>query len=98
MVEALWGAVSFFLGFLIIILVLRFIAYLAKQSTANHFWRVIDMISQPVVFRINRYIFKGGIMSYGTSIALSLAVLIGANIILSIVVSLVTRILAGLPI
>jgi YggT family protein len=97
-VEVLWGAISFFFGFLIIILILRFIAYLTRQSSANHFWRVVDMISQPVVFRINRFIFRGGIMSLGTAIALSLAVLVGGYVILRIAVFIVIGLLANLPI
>ena len=96
--QALWGAVSFFLGFLIILLVLRFIAHLSNQSSASRFWRAIDTISQPVIFRINRFIFKDRIMTFGTSIILSIAVLVGCSVVLSILVSLVTGILARLPI
>jgi YggT family protein len=95
--QAAWGAVSFFLGFLIIVLALRFISHLTKQS-ANQFWRIVETISQPVVFRINRYVFKGGITSYGTAIVLSAAVLGGGYIVLKILVSLVTGILARLPV
>ena len=96
--QAVWGAVSFFLGFLIIVLILRLVAHLVHVSMGGRFWRVIDTISQPVVFRINRFIFKDRIMTYGTAIILSLAVLIACSTLLSIVVSLITNILVKLPI
>ena len=95
--QAIWGAVSFFIGFLIIILVLRLIALLARQSTYHPFWRVVDTISQPVLFRINRLFFKGRIVNYLTSIILSIVSLVIIYIVLGILVSLVSGMLTRLP-
>ncbi|MDR2618790.1 MAG: YggT family protein, partial [Treponema sp.] len=55
--QALWSAVSFILGFFILILILRLTAYLTNRNVYSAFWRVIDTISQPLLFRINRILF-----------------------------------------
>ena len=96
--QTVWGAVSFFLGFLIIVVILRFIAHLANLSSTGRFWHIVDAISQPVIFRINRFVFKNRIMTYGTAILLSIAVLIGCSVVLNILVSIAARILARSPI
>jgi YggT family protein len=94
--QAVWGAISFFLGFLIIILILRLIAHLAKLS-GNSFWYIIERISQPVLYRINRFIFNNRIVNFTTGIIVSLAVLVAAYLVLSIVVLIVSGILVRLP-
>jgi YggT family protein len=71
-----WSVVSFFLGFGIIILVLRLIAYLTSQNTFGRFWGAVDAISQPIVYRINRLIFGGKIIHYLTGILVSICVLL----------------------
>jgi len=95
--QAAWGAVSFFLGFLIVILILRLIANLLKQS-GNSFWRIIENISQPVIFRINRFIFKNQIINYTTSIIISIAVMGIAYMVMSFLIFIVTGLLVRLPI
>jgi YggT family protein len=95
--QAVWGAVSFFLGFLIIVLILRLIAHLLKLG-ANSFWSIIESISQPVIFRINRFIFKSRIVSFTAGVIITLAVLAAVYLILNIAVFIVTGILVRLPI
>ena len=95
--QAAWGAVSFFLGFLIVILILRLILHSLAQ-TGNSFWRVIDNLSQPVIIRINRFIFRRRIGNLTTLIIASIAVLIVTYMILNILVMIVSGVLARLPI
>jgi YggT family protein len=95
--QAAWGAVAFFLGFLIIILILRLIAHLAKLGR-NSFWYIIESISQPVLYRINRFIFNNRIVNFTTGIIVSLAVLVAAYLVLNIVVFIVSGLLVRLPI
>ena len=95
--QAVWGAVSFFLGFLILILILRLIAYLLKLGS-NPFWLIIESISRPVIFRINRFIFKSRIVNYTTSIIISIAALGIIYMILSLLIFIVTGVLVRLPI
>jgi len=92
-----WGAVAFFLGFIILILILRLIAHLLKLES-NPFWYIIESISRPVLFRINRFIFKDRIVNFTTGIITTLAVLAAAYLVLNIVVFIVSRLLVRLPI
>ena len=95
--QAAWGAVSFFLGFLIIVLILRLILHYVTRNS-NSFWRIIDSISQPALFRINRFIFRNRIVNFMTGIIVSIAILVAIYLILSILVAIVSGALVRLPI
>ena len=96
--QALWGAASFILGFVIIILILRLAAYLLKSDMSGSFWRIIDTIAQPVLYRINRIIFKNRIANYMSSLLISISSLILIYLALRILVLLVSGLLVKLPI
>jgi YggT family protein len=61
---AVWSVISFFLGFCVVILILRMIAYLTNRDIYSPFWRVIDSITQPMLYRINRIIYGKRIVGY----------------------------------
>ena len=92
-----WSAVSFFLGFLIIILVLRLIAHLINHDGTSPFWRIIEGISQPVLYRINRFIFRDRIVNYLSGIIISIVSLGLIYFVLRIIVSILSSMLARLP-
>jgi YggT family protein len=93
--SALWSAVSFLLGFCLIVLVLRLIAYIINANMFGTFWRVIDSISRPLLYRINRIIFSKRIVSFTTGIIAAIIVLtalwIGGNIAIRLVSGLLFR-------
>ncbi|MDR1128024.1 MAG: YggT family protein [Treponema sp.] len=103
-VSALWSAVSFILIFFLVILVLRFIAYLSRQNvygsrgTIGTFWRIIDSLSQPVTYRISRIIFKNRLVRYHTGLLTSIAVLAALRIGLEFLVRLGIGLLSRLPV
>jgi YggT family protein len=74
-VQAVWSVLSFVLGFFIIVLVLRLIAYLSNQNIYSAFWRIVDSISQPVLYRITRIFYRRRLINYLAGILLSLGVL-----------------------
>jgi YggT family protein len=90
--QAVWSAASFLLGFSIVILILRLIAYLTNRNIYSTFWRIIDTISQPLLYRINRILFGKKIVHYRTGLLIS----IGALVILSIAANFVIRLLSVL--
>ena len=96
--QIVWGIISFFLGFLIIVLVLRLIAYLARQNLYNPFWRIISSISEPVLYRINRLLFKKRIVNFRIQVILSIVCLGLLYLIVRILVSLVSSMLVRLPV
>ncbi|MDR2069303.1 MAG: YggT family protein [Spirochaetaceae bacterium] len=95
--SALWSAASFVLGFFILILVLRLFAYLTNRNIYSVFWRIIDSISQPVLYRINRIIFRNRLVHYLTGILVSLGTLVILRIGLGIVLNRVLVLLISLP-
>jgi len=95
--SALWSAVSFLLGFCLIVLVLRLIAYLINADLFVTFWRVIDSISKPIMYRISRIIFGMRIVRFTTSIIFSILVLTALWIGGSIAIQLVSRFLFRFP-
>ena len=95
--QAIWGAFSFILIFLIIVLVLRLIAFFMQQNVNSPFWRVVDTISQPVLYRINRLIFKDRIVNYMTALLVSIFGLGAIYLILRILFSIVSALLIKLP-
>jgi YggT family protein len=97
LLQAVWSIVSFFIIFLAIVLVLRLIALLTNQNIYGTFWRVIDTISQPVLYRINRTLFKGRIVDFRAGILVSIGILAVCYAGLSFLVSLLFGVLSRLP-
>lgn len=96
--QAVWGAVSFFLGFLIIILLLRLAAHFFARSINSPFWRVIDSIARPVLYKISRVLFKNRIVNFINSVIVSAAALGICHVVLGILVGFLSRFLVGLPV
>ena len=96
--QIVWSAASFFFIFLIIILILRLIGYLTNQNIYGVFWRMVDTISQPVLYRIKRIIFRKSIVNYLTGIIVSTVVLIAVYFILRKAVELSVLFLVNLPV
>ncbi|MCL2270625.1 MAG: YggT family protein [Treponema sp.] len=89
---AVWEVVSFIIGFCFIVLILRFIAYILNSNMYSPFWRIVDTISQPLLYRINRMLFGNRLVRFMTGILASLAVLAAAWVAGNFIIKL----LAGL--
>jgi YggT family protein len=76
LLSAVWSAASFLFVFFIIILVLRLIAYLTNQDVYRSFWGIIDTLAQPVLYRINRILFRDRLINYLASLIIAIAVLL----------------------
>ena len=96
--SALWSAVSFILGFCVIILVLRFIGYMCNSNMYSTFWRIIDSISQPLQYRINRIIFGRRLVRFTTGLVVSIIALVAAWAVGGLIVRLLARLLLRLPV
>ncbi|MDR3342451.1 MAG: YggT family protein [Treponema sp.] len=96
--SALWSAISFILGFFLIILGLRLIAYLTNQDVYNSvFWKIVDTISQPVLYRIKRILFRRRLVNYLTGIITSMVAVLVLMMVLGTIVKLAIAFLAALP-
>jgi YggT family protein len=94
---ALWAAVAFILGFCAIILILRFIGYMCNCNMYSTFWRIIDSISQPLQYRINRIIFGRRLVRFTTGLVVSIIALVAAFFGGGLIVRLLTGLLRLLP-
>jgi YggT family protein len=90
--SALWSAVSFIVGFCLIVIVLRFIAYVGNANMYGPFWQAVDSVSRPLLYRINRIIFGKRIVGYTAGIVVSVAALAALWVLGRVAV----RLLAGL--
>jgi YggT family protein len=95
--SVIWSTASFVLTFFIILLALRLVAYLSNRDVYHGFWRVVDQVSAPILYRINRIVFGRRLVRYMTGIVVSLAVLLILRIGLGFLVRLGLNFLARLP-
>jgi YggT family protein len=61
------------------------------------FWRAVETISQPVLYRLNRLFFGDKVANFIKGVSLSLAFLAGVWIAGRLVIPHIARFLAGLP-
>jgi YggT family protein len=92
---AIWSAASFILGFCLVIIILRFIAYITNRNIYSPFWRVIDSISQPLLYRINRIIFGRRLVNYLTGLIVAAAslgvIMIGGGFAVRLLAGLLSK-------
>jgi YggT family protein len=97
LVSALWSVALCLLGFLIIVLILRLVAYVARLDVcSNTFWVMVDAVSKPVLYRIKRTLFGPRIVNYRKGLIASILVLgvgtAGLHVLIGFAVSLLRRI------
>jgi len=95
---SLWNIVSFILIFFIIIIILRAAAYLTNRNIYSPFWSVIENISQPVMYKMNRLIFGKKIGNYFTGIIIALIILLLTLILGRFLAVFLAGLLYGMPV
>jgi len=95
---SLWNVFSVILGFFLIIIILRIFAYITNRNIYSPFWSVVENISQPLMYRMNRLIYGKKIGNFFQGLIISLIVfavlLIGGRFLIDFIASL----LMGFPI
>jgi YggT family protein len=98
LVSALWSVASFLLGFFAVVLILRLIAYLARQDIYyNPFWKIVDTISQPALYRIKRILFGPRVVNYRNGLIVSILALVGIAAGLHFLVGFTVSLLERFP-
>jgi len=95
---SIWNIFSVIIGFFIIVIIIRLIGYFINSNIYSPFWSVIDSVTQPLLYRLNRIFFGKKIGGYLTGIILSLLLLILISAGGWFVVFLLSGILNKLPI
>jgi YggT family protein len=96
LLNALWSAVSFFMGFALLLLALRFIASLTKST--SFFWLYVERLSDPIIYRVNRLIFRSRIVHHLVSIVVSAVLIAALWISLRALVRIAAALLFSLPV
>jgi YggT family protein len=94
---AAWSAVAFIISFFAVCAVARMVAYAARWNSLHPIWRVIDAILNPVLFRINRLVYRGRIVNYLQGLITGFAVLLLLRMGGGALLGLVIRSLDRLP-
>jgi YggT family protein len=92
-----WSIASFVLWFCALVIILRFIAYMTNRNIYSPFWRAVDTISQPILYRINRIFFGRRIPGYLKGIFVSIIALVVLWIAGRFIVMFLARLFSGLP-
>lgn len=96
-VDVVAGAILFFMGFFLVLGVIRFFGSLFGANTASRFWIVLDQVVEPLVHRVVSPFAKERFISYQNALlifsALDLVALIGGRLLVNLLVGL----LQGLP-
>jgi YggT family protein len=95
---SIWSIVSFILGFCLVVIILRLIAYFTNRDIYSPFWRMVDSVSQPLLYRLNRIFFGSRIVNYLQGILLSIVVIAAVWIGGRFVFPLLAGMLARLPV
>ncbi|MCA1951310.1 MAG: YggT family protein [Treponema sp.] len=97
LLSSIWSAVAFVVSFFIVILVVRLIAYILGSNNVHPIWRSVDALSKPLLYRVNRLIFRDRLVTYKTGILTTVIVLLAIRIAGGILVSLISNLLVRLP-
>ena len=96
--SAAWSVAAFLLSFLAVCAVARLVAYAARWNTLHPLWRVVDNLLNPVLFRINRLIYRGRIVNYLQGLITGLVVFIALYLAGGQLIALAYGLLLRLPV
>jgi YggT family protein len=97
LVGAIWSAGAFIISFFAVCAIARMVAYAARWNSLHPLWMVIDSMLNPVLFRINRLLYRGRIVNYLQGLITGFAVLLLLRAGGGALMGLVIRSLERLP-
>ena len=97
LVGAAWSAVAFIISFFALCAAARIVAYVARWNSLHPLWMVIDSILNPLLYRINRLLYRNRIVNYLQGLITGFAILFLLRMGGGALIGLVTRGLERLP-
>lgn len=97
LLDAGWSAISFLLGFFLVLVLVRIIGYIAKLATLHPLWQILDGIINPLLFRIHQFIYRGRAVDYLQGLITGFVVVLLVRAIGGWVVRILTSLLMSLP-
>lgn len=95
--RAAWSFFSFFFSFFGIAMTARMLAYLARWNSLHPVWRVVDALINPVLFRLNRRIYKNRIVNFRQGLLTGMIVFLGLWFLGGRLVDLAVGLLLRIP-
>lgn len=96
--SAFWSAIAFVLLFLAVAALVRLLAYAARWNSLHPIFRVLDALLNPVLYRVNRLVYRDRIVNYLQGLLTGIALLgllwLGGGALVEFLV----RLLARLPV
>ena len=96
-VSSVWSAGAFLLMLFAILIGVRLISQSSGRNSILPVWRAVDALIKPVLYRINRIIYKDRLVTYKTGMVSAVAVLITGRLVGGILFGIVSGLLARLP-
>lgn len=97
LLDAAWSAVSFLLGFFLVVVFIRIIGVIARLATLHPLWQILDGIINPVLFRVNTLIYRGRAVQYLQGLITGFVVVLVVRGLGGWIVRLLTSLLMSLP-
>jgi YggT family protein len=94
---ALWSAFAFIFSFLAACALARILVFLARWNSLHPVWVILDTILNPVLYRINKTIYRGRAIDYLQGLITGFIVLILFRAVGGAAVRLLSSLLIALP-
>jgi YggT family protein len=98
LLDAAWSAVSFLLGFFLVVVFIRTIGVVGRLATLHPLWQILDGIINPLLFRVNRLIYRGRAVNYLQGLITGFVVVLVARGLGGWIVRLLPSLLMSLPV
>ena len=98
-IQMAWNVSSSFIGFLLIVLIIRFIVLLFQNNSYNgsQFWRQFDYALNPVIYKIVAPFSKGRMVPYKIALLISIISLFVVKFAGSLFIFQLTRLFKMIP-
>ncbi len=96
-ISSVWSAAAFLLVLFAILIGVRLITQSSGRNSTLPIWRAVDALIKPVLYRINRLMYKDRLVTYRTGMVSALVVLISGRLLGGILFGILTALLARLP-
>jgi YggT family protein len=97
LLDAGWSAVSFLLGFFLVIVLIRIIGFIARIATLHPLWQILDSMINPLLFKVNNVIYRGRAVDYLQGLITGFVVVLLVRSLGGWIVRMLTSLLMSLP-
>ncbi len=97
-VSAVGSAVTFIIGFFLVLTVIRLVAAAFGASSIHPFWQTIDVVINPVLAFIQRNILRGRQVSYRVGLGISAATILVVFLLARFIIAQLINLMQMIPV